>query len=28
VFNLADSCIVVGAVLMVWFSLRHREKSA
>ena len=25
VFNLADSCIVVGAVLMVWFSLSHRE---
>ncbi len=23
VFNLADSCIVVGALLMVWFSLRH-----
>jgi signal peptidase II len=23
VFNVADSCIVVGAVLMVWFSLRH-----
>ena len=25
VFNLADSCIVVGAVLMVWFSLTQRE---
>lgn len=23
VFNVADSCIVVGAVLMVWFSLRQ-----
>ena len=23
VFNLADSCIVVGAGLMVWFSVRH-----
>ena len=26
VFNLADSCIVVGAVLMVLFSLRHGDK--
>lgn len=26
VFNLADSCIVVGAVLMVLFSLRHERK--
>ena len=26
VFNLADSCIVVGAVLMVWFSLQHKDK--
>ena len=25
VFNVADSCIVVGAVLMVWFSLRHKD---
>jgi signal peptidase II len=25
VFNLADSCIVVGAVLMVWYSVRQRE---
>jgi signal peptidase II len=25
VFNLADSCIVVGAVLMVWYSIRQRE---
>jgi signal peptidase II len=25
VFNLADSCIVVGAVLMVYFSLMQRE---
>lgn len=23
VFNVADSCIVVGAALMVWFSVRH-----
>ena len=28
VFNVADSCIVVGAVLMVWFSLRHKERPA
>jgi signal peptidase II len=27
VFNVADSCIVVGAVLMVWFSLRHKDKA-
>jgi signal peptidase II len=27
VFNLADSCIVVGAVMMVWFSLRHPHGS-
>jgi len=26
VFNLADSCIVVGATLMVLFSLRHGDK--
>ena len=25
VFNVADSCIVVGALLMVWFSLRHKD---
>ena len=25
VFNIADSCIVVGAVLMVWFSLWHKD---
>ena len=25
VFNVADSCIVVGAALMVWFSLRHPQ---
>ena len=28
VFNLADSCIVAGAVLMVLFSLSHRERAA
>jgi len=28
VFNLADSCIVVGAVLMVMYSLSHRHKAA
>jgi len=28
VFNIADSCIVVGAVLMVWFSLHHKDKAA
>jgi signal peptidase II len=27
VFNVADSCIVVGAVLMVWFSLHHKDKA-
>jgi signal peptidase II len=27
VFNVADSCIVVGAVLMVWFSLQHKDKA-
>lgn len=26
VFNIADSCIVVGAILMVFFSLRHKDK--
>jgi len=28
VFNVADSCIVVGAVLMVVYSLAHREPEA
>jgi len=28
VFNLADSCIVVGAVLMVWFSISSKERPA
>ncbi len=28
VFNLADSCIVVGAVLMVLFSFGHKDKIA
>ena len=28
VFNLADSCIVVGAVLMVFYSLMQREPAA
>jgi signal peptidase II len=28
VFNLADSCIVVGAVLMVFYSLVQREPAA
>jgi signal peptidase II len=27
VFNLADSCIVVGATLLVWFSLRPPQRS-
>jgi lipoprotein signal peptidase len=26
VFNVADSCIVLGAALMVLFSLRHSDK--
>jgi signal peptidase II len=28
VFNVADSCIVVGAVLMVWYNLRQRESAS